>query len=341
MPNYANEKSIEKLKGRTTGWLRDEETGAYTYIREPEELGGKREMVTASGVLAETPPDIIPMEERGKYGLPTTYGQTMRPPVSNEGMQTLRPAVGVEIGVPREQAYEMVKRLQEAGRGEEGPIYEYYPTETAGVPDLKSIAFRHAAGEDVSELNNQLDELVEANHAAAIAAAKRQLFENTKIAEDAKDVSPAFSQILLDEANATYRAQVAKYDAKRDYTENVFKRVGDNVNASPAEELEFKMGFVKKNPVWKTPAIKRPAMPKEKPLSVDELAESLGIGEEKITPLPKKPIRGGPMQIAPNTKLNPYWNKLTEGDKELVWAAFNRNVPVETIIESLKARGYK
>jgi len=78
-PYPVTPEAIEQLKGRTTGWGRDEETGEYTYIvREPTGLPQEGKLRTISGVFAETPPEIIPMAEREQFGLPTTAEQPPR-----------------------------------------------------------------------------------------------------------------------------------------------------------------------------------------------------------------------------------------------------------------------
>lgn len=167
----------------------------------------------------------------------------------------LRPAPGIEMQVPEEEAYEMAIRLQE--RRPREPVYEYYPTETAGRPDLRSITIY---GQPM-EPEPDIEDLPQQDYELGRLTIKRQFTDDMKIANGYRDIDPQTYEGLAAEAGMTMQSRLAKLQMNLDRTEMAFKQIRQNPNFSPGEQFEGKTKFYDANPVWKTPRIRRPATP--------------------------------------------------------------------------------
>lgn len=200
---------------------------------------------------------------------------TMRPPMAEPA---LPPSAIADVISQRGRVWTTEKALEPLRhRREEGPIYEYFPTETAGIPDLRSISFERQP-EDVSGLIDEIDNLIEADYEAGKATHIRRLSDNMKIANEVKDVNPEMHQIMVDEFNAVFKAGNAELEMDYSNVKRKRKQVWQNINLNPSQRVDMFGRFYENNRVFEPPTIRRPTRPEAvgAPLAPGALEKRVG-----------------------------------------------------------------
>lgn len=179
------------------------------------------------------------------------------------------------IATPGERTY----NIYPEGLG--GRVEEYWPTQTGGQPDLRSISI-YGQPEGVGEGGIDIENLPQQDYELGRLTIKRQYSDDVKIADAYQQGSPQY-MALHDEARMVMQSRLSKLQMNLDRAEMAFKQVRQDPNLSPDEQFIGKTKFYEANPVWETP---RPKYPK--PLTPQEqMMAKISGGLEEETPTGK------------------------------------------------------
>jgi len=193
-----------------------------------------------------------------------------------------------------------------------------------------------------------------------------------KIARFYKNADPLMYESLARDAETRKVLGLAEIQANLDKSKRMFKQIDQDRRLSLEEGFKAKMGYYQKNPGFTMPQserTKRPEMPVTEKLSdVERLFRKFrGEGgedmpEEVVMEKPKtlwekykqspygvlfrgekssvtEAMPSQQMQSAPDMKLDPYWPKLSDDQKQKVLTLRQRNVSVDVIIDALRKEG--
>jgi hypothetical protein len=186
------------------------------------------------------------------------------------------------VGSPEVSLGEKTYSIYPEGLG--GRIEEYWPTETAGRPDLRSMTIRREA---VPAEEYDIEEQPQIDFNLGRQTIQRQFLDDMLKAESFKSLSPETYAVLAEEARMTAMSRRTKLQADLERTERQFKQIREDLNFSKAEQNDAKLSYYEKNPVWQTPRVGRPMDIMER-LTAGAFA---GVGEEPPPEeIPEQPL---------------------------------------------------
>jgi hypothetical protein len=143
-------------------------------------------------------------------------------------------------------------------KGIDWPVHaeEYWPTETAGQPDVRSIS-QYVRPEEWRSGHGNIEDLPEQDYELGRLTIKRQYSDDVKIADGYQPGSPQYIA-LHEEARMSMQSRLAKLQMDYDRANMQFKNIRQNPNLDPDEQFMMKSQYYESNPVWKPERIGYP-----------------------------------------------------------------------------------
>jgi len=327
VPYPVTPESLEQLKGRTTGWVRDEETGDYTYItREPTGQSQYGELRKTSGVFAETPPEIIPMAERGQYGLPTTAEQPER--TTWTPAQTFGNRREMQEGWIQQRwdnEYDLAVQLEEADPSRAAMIRE-------NANEIRQIELQELNG-----WSNEIKVRLRQNSENRQLDKQETYFANEGVVRDAgmpikqpKTAAPPKmrSSVAIARDKATLEARRGRLDEVADAID--IELIDMALTDLDQETLAvLGMERYEKTIPGRERTLREDIWPwGQIPEREVEAVRPIGAG---AMPSPEMQLA-----TAPVSELGPYWSMLPDEEKRLAYRAWQQGVPVEDLVAEAK-----
>lgn len=214
----------------------------------------------------------------------------------------------------------------------------YYPTETAGQPDVfaKGMYIRPQDWMDGRTGETEITDLPQVDYDMGRASIQRQFLEDMKNAEGFKAISPETYVALTQEANTVMASRLARLEQNYNRSELQFKQIRQNPNLSRNEQYEAMAKYYDSNPVYEP---KRISAPETLTPQQQMLGEMMAGMEEETPMIPTETLPAEPTEMpAPATSIVGQIPPKPIGYPD---AVYNKQLKMWTIIRNGRLVGLK